>query len=195
LQAHAAQYTYDRIGYGASKPRHAERHLSQQAAHLASLIRFIDADQVILVGHSLGCSIAACLAADEPGLVDGIVMVSPPLDPDLEPASWWRPLLNFPVLRTGIPHALRVSNNELAPLKKQLSAYESRWSEINCPVTVIQGDTDGLVPARNVDYIEEQCINAPLRKVILEHEGHFIDWTRQELIADEIVRIISIRAD
>jgi pimeloyl-ACP methyl ester carboxylesterase len=191
LQSHAAQYTYDRVGYGGSNQADAEQHLAEQAAHLEALIRFIGGDKCILVGHSLGCTIAACLAVDQPDLVDGLVMVAPPLDPALEPSSWWRSILNFPVIRLGIPKALRVSNDELAPLKKQLAAYASKWAHVQCPVTVIQGRADRLVPCENVDFIKKKFVNAQLRTVVLEDAGHFIYWTHQELIADEVIQLLA----
>jgi len=192
LRAHAGQFTYDRVGYGGSYPHHAVSSMGEQAAQLGALIRHVGASRNILVGHSLGCTIAACLAVDTPSLVDGMVLVAAPLDPALEPSSWWRPLLDLPVIRLGIPTAMHVSNHELWPLKKELETYAHRWDKIRCPVTLMHGDKDELVPVGNVDFASKTFTNAvPLKALLLENEGHFIYWTKQDLIGDEIIEMIN----
>ena len=191
LSAQATQYTYDRVGYGSSLPLRGEGDMSVQAAQLAALIRHVGAEQNILVGHSLGCTIAAFLAAAEPQLIDGIVLVAAPLDPVLEPSSWWRPILDFPVLRLGIPTAMRISNHELAPLKSELLDNAGQWDKIRCRVTLIHGDQDDLVSVRNVDFIRQRFTHAAdVKEVILEHAGHFIYWSREDVVRGEILQMI-----
>lgn len=190
LQAHVAQYTYDRIGYGDTRPLIAAGSLSVQARQLADLIRHIGAQYNIIVGHSLGCTIAACLAMESPGIVDGLIMVAAPLDPELEPSAWWRPLLDWPVISLAVAQPLKISNRELTPLREELGKLTDRWSSITCPVTFIHGERDELVPVENVTYAMRVMSGAARKKeVILVDEGHFILWSHDELIADEIIEL------
>ena len=191
LQAHASLYTYDRLGYGNSERGQSDLSLIEQSEQLYAFVKHIGAGRNIFVGHSLGCSIMARLAMDHPEVVHGLVMVAAPIDPALEPSSWWRPLLEFPMIRVAMPHAFLISNKELAPLKKDLEACLPLWDRVCCPVTFIHGDQDQLVPVENVDFGKRVLKNASsVSEIVLKEEGHFMLWTHEELIVDEIVKMI-----
>lgn len=191
LQAAATLITYDRFGYGNSQPEPSDLSLIKQSEQLYALTRYFDKRHNIFVGHSLGCSIIARLAVDHPDVVDGLVMVSAPIDPALEPSSWWRPILDFPMIRIAMPHSFRISNKELAPLKEDLEACMPLWEKVRCPVTFIHGDIDNLVPVENVEFGKKVLVNAQeVSEVILEGKGHFILWTEVELIVEEIEKMI-----
>ncbi len=191
LQSHAALYTYDRIGYGESRPHHAEGSLAKQSAQLAALINYVGARRNILVGHSLGCSIAAYLAMDHPEMVDGIVLVAAPLDPSLEPSTWWRPILDYPIIRFAVARPLRISNRELDPLKEELEQCLPQWGKVHCPVTLIHGDKDNLVPVQNVEFGKRVMKNADVHVIMVKGGSHFIMWSREDLISDAIVDMIN----
>ncbi|HEY5692223.1 MAG TPA: alpha/beta hydrolase [Cyclobacteriaceae bacterium] len=44
-----------------------------------------NARPIILIGHSLGGTVIARMTMDSPELVDGVVMVAPSIDPEIEP--------------------------------------------------------------------------------------------------------------
>jgi pimeloyl-ACP methyl ester carboxylesterase len=190
LQAHASLFTYDRLGYGNSAQGNSDLSLAEQSEQLYTLAQHVGQKRNIFVGHSLGCSIIARLAMDHPDIVHGLIMVAAPIDPALEPSSWWRPLLEYPMISIAMPHAFRISNRELKPLKKDLEACLPFWDHVRCPVTFIHGDLDKLVPVANVDFGKRVLTQATVEEVILEDEGHFMLWTHEELIADEIVKMI-----
>lgn len=191
LQAHASLYTYDRLDYGNSTRGNSDLSLIPQSNQLYALVKHIGARQNIFVGHSLGCSIIARFAMDYPELTQGLVMVAAPIDPALEPSSWWRPILEFPMISIAMPHAFRISNRELKPLKTDLEACLPLWERVRCPVTFIHGDIDKLVPVENVAFGKKMLQNSEqVREIILEKHGHFILWTHEQLIVDEIVEMI-----
>lgn len=191
LQAVATLITYDRFGYGNSQPEPSDLSLIRQSEQLFALTSYFDKKHNIFVGHSLGCSIIARLAMDHPEVVDGLVMVSAPIDPALEPSSWWRPLLDFPMVSIAMPHSFRISNKELAPLKKDLEDCKPLWEKVHGPVTFIHGDIDNLVPVGNVEFGKRVLTNSQnVSEVILEGKGHFILWTEEELIVEEIQKLI-----
>ncbi|HEY4455153.1 MAG TPA: alpha/beta fold hydrolase [Pseudonocardiaceae bacterium] len=84
--------SYDRAGLGASPPSPGHRDLTALTADLAEVIATAGAGPAVLVGHSLGATIARYLAHRRPDLVAGLVLVDP--IPDawvLRHARWARP--------------------------------------------------------------------------------------------------------
>ena len=66
-----------------------------------------------------------------------------------------------------------------------------RWKDIKCPVIVIQGKKDKLVPAGNADFAREMLVNAPVEFVIKEDMNHFVPWTNPELIRQAVLDLLS----
>lgn len=181
----------DRPGFGYSDFGRVEPSLKKQAECVAELLRRYPARPAVLVGHSYGGPVIARVAMDYPGLVDGIVIVAGALDPDLEPDYWWQKPLDWPLVRSLLPPAFRVSNQEIIPLKEELEAMQDRWSEINCAVTLVQGLEDGLVHPDNYLFAEKYIVNAEkLRIDTLGNAGHFILWTREARIVGHILEMI-----
>ena len=69
------------------------------------------------------------------------------------------------------------------------------WSSITCPVIVIQGGKDSLVPAKNADFAKRVLVNAPVELVLKEDMNHFVPWSDPELIRDAIIKIIQRDGD
>jgi pimeloyl-ACP methyl ester carboxylesterase len=84
--------SYDRAGLGASPPAPGRRDLTALAADLAQVITRAGDEPAVLVGHSLGATIARHLAQRRPDLVAGLVLIDPiPDDWVLRHARWARP--------------------------------------------------------------------------------------------------------
>jgi len=178
----------DRSGFGYSDFGRAEPSLAVQAALIATILEDLPTQRKILVGHSFGGAVIARLAMDYPELVDGLIMVAPSISPELEPSNGWRKVLNFPLLRWMTPSALRVCNQEIIPLKEQLTAMMPGWKTIIAPVTVIQGELDNLVPMENADFAREMMDQNPSVKTVIVKGGtHFILWNETALIKREIL--------
>jgi pimeloyl-ACP methyl ester carboxylesterase len=60
------------------------------------------------------------------------------------------------------------------------------WSKITCPVTLIQGQRDSLVPAANADFGKKMLVNAPTNLVLVADMDHFVPWSNPELIRQAI---------
>jgi len=188
LYSRAQLVSVDRPGFGKSGLGKAERSLKAQVAALAPLLNLSRSKQKpILVGHSLGGPVAARLAMDYPDRVGGLILVAPSIDPDLEKKEWYRPLGNaFPV-RYWLPTELRVSNQEILPLKEELRQMLPLWATIRVPVIVIQGEDDPLVPPANALFAKRMLINAPVTIQMIPNMNHFIPWSRPDLIHDAIL--------
>jgi pimeloyl-ACP methyl ester carboxylesterase len=178
----------DRPGFGKSDLGKPERDLGVQAAALVPVLQMNrSASRPILVGHSLGGPLVARMAMDYPGLVGGLILVAPSVDPALEPREWYRKAGNFFLIRPLLPVELDVSNQEILPLRQELERMLPRWSTLQIPITVIQGEADKLVPAGNAVFVARQAVNAVVQVVLIPGMNHFIPWKRPDLIREAIL--------
>jgi 3-oxoadipate enol-lactonase len=69
--------TVDLRGSGASADAPGPYHLNRFAADLRELIDALGIAPVVLVGHSMGATVALALAVDAPRLVGGLVLIAP----------------------------------------------------------------------------------------------------------------------
>ena len=176
----------DRLGFGRSDPR-AVTGFAEQAASLGPLLVERGGRWPILVGHSLGGPIVARLAADHPERVGGLVIVSGSLDPALEKPRWFNHVGDTWLARPVMGRALRNSNDELMAAPKETRELDAILDRVTCPVVVIHGTRDKLVPAANVDYMRGRWADAEF--VVLEGENHFIPWTRPETIRGAVEKL------
>lgn len=185
LSARARLIAIDRPGFGyTSGFGQAEGSLASQAAAVYGVLeRVAPGRRAVLVGHSLGGPVIVRAAIDRPDLVQGLVIVAGSMDPALEPDPWWQPLVSSPPLRWLIPRALVTSNDEIIPLRGELTDMLPRWREIRCPVTVLQARNDRLVPAANADFARRMLAENPSVRIEMLPEGdHFILWSRRDLV-------------
>lgn len=80
--------TYDRRGLGASPAAPGSRGIAALATDLAQVIERAGGPAVV-VGHSLGATIARHLAATRPDLVAGLVLIDPIPDRWVLRHAWW----------------------------------------------------------------------------------------------------------
>ena len=78
LTPHYTVYALDLLGFGLSdKPADASYALPAQADIVCALIKKLDIEKIVLVGHSMGGVIVADAQAKLPGTVKGVVMIEP----------------------------------------------------------------------------------------------------------------------
>jgi len=193
LLQNAFLVTTDRPGFGHSNFGMAEPSLEKQAGILKPILeKYKNNRPVILVGHSLGGPLIVRMAMSYPELVDGLVIVAGSIDPELEPdETWFRAPLATPFLSWILPRSFRSSNEEIYQLKPELQKMLPYWKDITCPVVVIQGKADSLVPPANADFARRMLVHAPVDFVLVEGMDHFVPWSNPELIRDGILRLLS----
>ena len=171
----------DRPGNGFSDFGRSEPSLQQQAAVLQPILERHRHSVAVVMGHSYGGPVVARLAMDYPELVDGLFLMAGSIDPELEPREWWRKPLDQPWLRWMFPTSMVVANQEIRPLYEELQAMLPLWASITCPVTVVQGTKDTLVPAGNADFARRMAVNSSRLDIrMIEGGNHFILWTMQD---------------
>lgn len=179
----------DRPGFGYSGFGQAEVSIEKQSAILSEVLSQFSHTTKFLVGHSLGGPIIVRMAMDNPKSFAGLLIVAGSVSPELEPQEKWRPVLATKGLRWLMPKSFRVSNDEIIPAKKELLKMEPLWQRITCPVQIIQGGKDKLVPAGNEDYAEKMLVNARSVKVYrLPDENHFIPFAEPQLVTEALLR-------
>lgn len=187
LAKKAILISVDRAGYGFSDFGKTEPSLEKQANQLLPILEKYQSNKVILVGHSFGGPVAARTAMDYPNLVDGLVMIAPSISPELEPANWWRKIVDFPLIRWIIPTSFCVCNQEILPLKSELELMMPLWKNIKAKTVVIQGTKDNLVPADNANFAAEQLKGITEVKLEMVQDGdHFILWSEMDLIKNTL---------
>ncbi len=183
----------DRPGFGQSCPSIAVPQLAQQAAAIEPLLVERDGRWPILIGHSLGAPIAAWVAAEYADRVDGLVLVAGALDPELEKVHPMQYVGNFFFVPYLLPRSLRNANRELIPLKRELEQLALLLERVTCPIVIVHGRKDGLVPFENVAYMQEKFAGNGRRVEIIDlPEGnHFLPWNA----ASEIRNAIALLQD
>ncbi|HWC82111.1 MAG TPA: alpha/beta hydrolase [Pseudonocardiaceae bacterium] len=81
--------TYDRAGLGDSPPAPGDRGIAALATDLATVLAEAEAAPAVVVGHSLGATIARQLAATRPELVAGLVLIDPIPEQWVLKHAWW----------------------------------------------------------------------------------------------------------
>ena len=192
LLSRARLITIDRPGFGYSNFGQAEPSLKMQAALLQPLLELRKQNRpIILVGHSLGGPVIARMAMDYPDLVDGLIIVAGSIDPELEPNErWFRVPLATPFFSWLMPLSFKASNDEILETKKELELMLPLWKNIKCPVIILQGAKDKLVPPGNADFAKRMLTNAPVTVLLREDVNHFIPWTHPEMIQQAILQLL-----
>ena len=180
----------DRPGFGETRPRKAVPSLTSQAEALEPLWVERGGVGTFLVGHSLGAPIAAQAAVLFPERVAGLVILAGSLDPDLERVLWIQYVGRWFALEWLIPRWARHANRELIDLETHLRALQPRLGDVQCPIVIVHGTEDGLVPYANVAYMETHFAANPRVEVVrLEGQNHFLPWNSEAEVRRAIARV------
>ena len=191
LQARAHLVAVDRPGFGQSVDGNWLPGLTEQAAFMAAMRRVNrSGEPMVVVGHSLGGTIAYRMGVDHPDDVQHLVVISSSIDPVVGQARWYNHLGNLWPVRFILPGGLGKANREIMPLKRELGELAPLIGDMAPVVTVIHGMNDRLVSFENLRFAEAKLPADRQRIVAVEDVGHFILWERPDLILPEIEHAI-----
>lgn len=180
----------DRPGFGHSDKK-AVVSFKDQADAIVPLLVEREGQWPILVGHSLGGPIIARLAAEHPGKVRALIIVGGSLDPALEKPSLLQRTAQTGLVRFFMPRALDNSLQELKAAKAQTEELAPTLAAVRCPIIIIHGTNDKLVPYANVAYMQRTLINAATIEIVtLDRKGHFTPWEDQVVIRHAIETLV-----
>ncbi|MGS2722274.1 alpha/beta fold hydrolase [Porticoccus sp. GXU_MW_L64] len=188
----------DRPGWGQSTASdgHSPLAFSYQASQIGLLLQQLreqnPAGPIIVVGHSLGASLAPRVAADFPQLVDGLLLLSGTYNPELGKPRTHHRVAKWRLVKPLIGEPLRKANREMLVLEKHLTEMNGRWEQLNIPTTMIHGHKDFLVSKKNIPFIRKvQAHNPNLTVIELKKSGHFTHLQQQPLIVDSAVELLA----
>lgn len=194
LLAQADLVAYDRPGFGHSDFGKSLTSLRRQAATLQSLMKKLGYERYWLVGHSYGGAVIIQAAIDDQRKIAGMAIIAGSVVYEIEPVAAWRKWVNLPFIKGILPFALRVSNEELMSLRRDLRMIDDDWNSIRVPVSLIHGKEDILVPFENLELAKEKLVTSDsVRTVVFNDENHFILWTRRDSIIGEIHHLMNIK--
>jgi pimeloyl-ACP methyl ester carboxylesterase len=173
----------DRPGYAASEPLHPVQDIRVQAEALAPVLRAAPGQKVLLVGQSYGAAIASIMAAENPGKVASLVLLSGFFG-ETGPTARWLVDMGSRALKV-IPKDLRHAVMEVSAQRPQLVYARRALMQLNIPVHMIHGDKDDFAPIEVAERLaRETPTRRPIRFVRSAGANHFInDGPAQELIA------------
>ena len=180
----------DRPGFGDSEFGKAKNLEEQSKLISPLLVYFKNNKPVYVIGHSLGGPMAIRLVADNPDYFSGIILLAGSVDPGEEKPEKWRPVLYKTPFKFFVPGAFRPSNQELWYLKNDLKILKNDFPKITCPVWIIHGDKDDLVPVGNAAFAKEMLVHAKkVETTILPGANHFIPWQHYEEIKAVLMKL------
>lgn len=161
-----------------------------QARSIGSVMAQYPNKKWLLIGHSLGASIAPKVAIIEPGKVSALLLLAGSLNPKLGKPRWYNRIANTIVAKWLLPKNLAYSNDEIMALRKELEVLDEqiKSSQLNTQVVVIQGLKDRLVSPKNAGYAKRNWRQhfADLKVIELTEAGHFIPWQQSHLVVQTI---------
>ncbi len=192
LEDQAELIAVDRLGYGGSKSSGTVVSFEEQAAAIAPLLEPRGGVWPIVVGHSLGGPIATRLAADYPDRIGALVIVAGGLNADLEETRWYNEVARWWIFYPFLADFLRTSNQEMWACKDQVALLDPKLDDITCPVVVIHGTGDSLVPFETIEYtIERMAENPELYVLVLIGEDHSVTALRREEIRETLEGLLA----
>ena len=193
LLSRATLYAIDRPGYGYSGLADPLPDIAKQAA-VAKLI--IDSlhkahHPIIVVGVSYGAPIASRLVMDNPDLVDGLVLMAPPLGPGREKIFWFTYPVESPLVHWVVPRMLATANTEKIHHKEELTRMLPLWDRIHVPVIYLQGREDELVDTSNASFAREHLTKVPSLDIrMIPGRGHLIAFAEKDRIEEAILELL-----
>lgn len=180
----------DRPGFGYSQFGDA-RNLEEQSGIISHLINTVNNDQpVYLIGASFGGPVVTRLAIDNPGKFSGLLLLAPALDPATEIHYFWRPLFFKTPLKYLVPGDWKPNNQELYYLINDLVKMAKLLPEIKCPVYVLHGDKDKLVPVSNAFYAKKMLVNTKqLYLSIIPGGSHYVGDDNYIMVKEILMKL------
>lgn len=173
----------DRPGFGYSNFGQA-KNLFEQEKIITGFLKSIQNNKPIYaLGRSYGGPLIVQLAAANPEMFSGLFLFAAALDPAAEKPEKWRNIISKKPFEYFVPGAWKQSNKELMMLKDDLVSLSANFAAIKCPVYIMHGDADNLVPLSNTDYAKKKFVNAKSLTIKIEPGGgHFISEYKFEEI-------------
>jgi pimeloyl-ACP methyl ester carboxylesterase len=171
----------DRPGYAASEPLHPVSDIRVQAQALAPALRAERGQKVLLVGQSYGAAIASIMAAENPGKVAALVLLSSFFG-EPGPTARWLIDMGSKALKM-IPRDLRHAVMEAAGQRPQLVHAHHALMQLDIPIHMVHGEKDDFAPIEAAERLaRETPTRRPIRFVSTPGANHFLNDGPPEIL-------------
>ncbi len=151
--------------------------------------------RLIVVGHSLGATLAMRLAMDHPSCVSALLLLAGPLDPEFATPRWYNHVARVPpfgwLADKMIGDGMRQSNKEMMLLPAELRAMQPLWADIDVPTIIVQGGKDSLVDAEHADFAEKMMTGSQPQIFRLPEINHFFVFSDKPMVARHIETLLT----
>ena len=176
LSRHGRVVAIDQPGYGDAPEPPRTPAIERTADFVASYLRHLDRDDVVVIGHSMGTQVAVEVAVRHPDLVSRLVLVAPTVDARHRRALSQLARLGADlfgesprVLLLGAREYLRAGPHLRRKMRAMLTHRPERsYPRIVAPTLVVRGERDVVSPRRWCDEVAAAIPGASS----LEIEGH-----------------------
>lgn len=182
----------DRLGWGESpmEKKDIDGSFNDQANAITRVLAEYPNKKWVVVGHSLGASIAPKVALAAPESVNSLVLLAGSLKPRLGKPRWYNHAANNFFIGKLLSTHMKNSNKEIMALREQLNVMdqEIKSTQLDTHLVVIQGMKDKLVSSKNPRYVDTQWRDhfASTEIIELPNAGHFLPWNQTPLVIDTI---------
>lgn len=188
----------DRPGWGTSLVKNQfDGTLAAQSGMLGEFLCSIKsanpAQQIVVVAHSYGATLTPLLVMDHPQCISAVLLLAGAADPDLAAPRWYNWMTEVPPvswLASLSGFGLKLSNDEMMLVQSGLELMRDRWSTLNLPVTVIQGETDMLVDPNHADYLEASLAHIPAEIIRFPEAGHMVVHSDRPFVIAQLRKLL-----
>jgi pimeloyl-ACP methyl ester carboxylesterase len=192
LPADREMIVVDRPGYAGSEPLHPVTDIRVQAEALAPVLEAPRGQKVLLVGQSYGAAIASLMAADNPGKVDSLVLLSGFFG-EAGPTARWLMDVGGKALKL-IPRDLRHAVMETTGQKGQLHHARRALARLRIPIHMVHGDRDDFAPIEVAERLAIEVVTRqPIRFVRTPGANHFLNDGPAEVLLAALESCIPVR--
>jgi pimeloyl-ACP methyl ester carboxylesterase len=181
----------DRPGFGQTTPNSSLVEYAEQAAAIEPFLEERRGRRAVIVGHSMGGPLAARAAADHPDSVGALILIAGALDPDLEKPRYYNHVGDLFFVRPFLARPLRNTNDEIFAAPDEAAKLAAILDRVTCPVLIIHGTEDRLVPFENVAYMQDAFTSAErVETVVREGKTHFLLWDDTEATREAMLSFL-----
>ena len=185
----------DRPGWGdsAMKKGHMETSLNKQSKLIAPLLKKLRLQnkKVVLVGHSIGATIAPKIAITHPDLVDAVVSLSGDLSEEYFRKPWYNGIASWRLFHAIMPRDVCFASDEVLAMPKNLARLANQWENLDTPFWVVQGGKDSSVDPRNADFAEALVTQNEVKVVFISDAGHLVHLTHADKINGLLLEVVN----
>ncbi|MBP1326023.1 pimeloyl-ACP methyl ester carboxylesterase [Leucobacter exalbidus] len=197
LAEHGRVVALDLPGFGDSPEPGSKTTIEETAQNVARFMRDKGLSPAVLVGHSMGTQVVAQLAASDPDLVSGLVLIAPTINRHERSAVKQAERMmqdmsgeGLKVLATGVVEYFKTSSLWFISKLKVMLAHrlEEVCQRVQVPTLVLWGETDKVCPREWVAEVAAALPDSTMRAI--PDRGHEAIIKSPEPVATMILEYV-----